>query len=111
MNCVVLSIAPLKHRPKNFNLLHPFITFHSHITAAAMSICTPAEATHSATFEWHPADLIHRRPQPQPGSQPEERPNSRFALIVLNQPVHDYLSRLRQLWDNGILVLALLTEL
>ena len=75
-----------------------------------MSICTPAEATHSTTFEWHPADLIRRRPQPQPASLPEAKPDSRFALIVLNQPVRDHLSRLRQLWDNGILALALLTN-
>lgn len=45
-------------------------------------------------IEWYPSELI--RPQ----SQGEEH-TARFALIVLNQPLHNHLSVVRQLWDNG----------
>ncbi|KAK4237701.1 thiamine pyrophosphokinase [Achaetomium macrosporum] len=47
----------------------------------------------AAEFEWHPAELLRA---PHPNQTPG------FALIMLNQPLHDHhLGVIRRLWDNA----------
>jgi len=54
-------------------------------------------------IEWRPADLF------KPRDRADE--NGRFALVVLNQPLDSHLSLFRQVWNNGVTVLAPWLEL
>lgn len=57
------------------------------------------EAEQPEFFDWQPAELIRRRVQTtdDDGLDP-----SRFALVVLNQPLPANLTVIRRLWDNGV---------
>ncbi|KAK4040655.1 thiamine pyrophosphokinase 1 [Parachaetomium inaequale] len=74
-----------------------------------MSTQNTAETAQPGIFEWHPAELIRRRlpSRHETGPDPASDSNSaRFALIVLNQPLHTHLGVVRQLWDNAHIRIA-----
>lgn len=58
------------------------------------------EATQSEAVEWQPARLIRR--QVQSTNDDDGLASSKFALVVLNQPLPANLSVIRRLWDNGV---------
>ncbi|KAK4246179.1 thiamine pyrophosphokinase 1 [Corynascus novoguineensis] len=61
-----------------------------------MSECSNIDAAQSDIFDWAPAELVRDLAGPT-GSDAE---GGRFALIVLNQPLH-HLEVTRQLWNNA----------
>jgi hypothetical protein len=64
-----------------------------------MSKCNTMEAAQSETVEWQPARLIRRQTN---DSDDDGVASSRFALVVLNQPLPANLDVIRRLWDNGL---------
>jgi hypothetical protein len=67
-----------------------------------MSKCNTMEAAQSETVEWQPARLIRRQVQSTNDSDDDGLASSRFALVVLNQPLPANLDVIRRLWDNGV---------
>jgi hypothetical protein len=65
-----------------------------------MSKSNTMEATQSKAVEWQPARLIRR--QVQSTNDDAGIASSKFALVVLNQPLPANLSVIRRLWDNGV---------
>jgi hypothetical protein len=65
-----------------------------------MSKSNTMEATQSEAVEWQPARLIRR--QVQSTNDDDGLASSKFALVVLNQPLPANLSVIRRLWDNGV---------
>lgn len=53
------------------------------------------DETGAQVYEWQPGELLDTRVFFSP------RPRPNFALIVLNQPLHEHLDVIRDLWDIG----------
>lgn len=63
-------------------------------TDATMSACGATAGT-ADPVEWDPSVLLRSA-----GKQRDQTP--RFALVVLNQPLHNHMGVLHQLWNNGL---------
>lgn len=58
----------------------------------------PPPAT-SDPVDWYPARLLRERPPTDEGDESAIKEQSKFALIILNQPLRD-VPTLKKLWEN-----------
>ncbi|KAK0670101.1 putative thiamine pyrophosphokinase [Cercophora samala] len=57
-----------------------------------MAACSPQEKKASPIIEWNPADII--RP-PSNDALPD------YALLILNQPIHNHVAMIKRLWNHA----------
>ncbi|KAK4202352.1 putative thiamine pyrophosphokinase [Triangularia verruculosa] len=57
-----------------------------------MAACSPREEKDWPIIEWNPADII----RPPSNATPPD-----YALLVLNQPIHNHVGMIKRLWNNA----------
>lgn len=91
---------------------HP-IQRHNHLRADADSVTmTTDSGTSRAPVQWHPISLLRdSRHRSIDGidftDKSEDGRKIRFALLILNQPLTNYLGIIKRLWNNGLSAVAL----
>ncbi|KAK4643896.1 thiamine pyrophosphokinase [Podospora bellae-mahoneyi] len=62
-----------------------------------MAACIPQQKNASPIIEWNPTDIF--RP-PSSNAPPD------YALLILNQPIHNHVGMIKRLWNNAIFHIA-----
>ncbi|KAK0736280.1 thiamine pyrophosphokinase [Apiosordaria backusii] len=57
-----------------------------------MAACSPQKKEGSRIIEWNPADII----RPRSNNSPPD-----YALLILNQPIHNHVDMIKRLWNNA----------